>query len=329
MSAHLEAIDGAGQADVEDDESGVLVAHGVQAVLAGAGLDDAEPLLAKVELHQIGDVLVILDHHDGSRGRARTHAVIVPSDCERSVNTVLDRIVAAHRRAAAEDIRPLDQLERAALAAGPGRPFRDALAAPGLAVIAEIKRRSPSKGDLAPDLVPAVLAKAYTAGGADCLSVLTDTDFFAGSIEDLVEARVVCDLPVLRRTMGADAVLLIVAAIDDAELASFTVLATELGMAAVVEVHDKRELERALQAGATVVGVNRRDLRTFEVNPGLAERLMESIPPGVVKVAESGIQEVAEAERLSAIGYDAILVGESLVTSADPAAAVRRFKEVR
>ena len=100
-------------------------------------------------------------------------------------------------------------------------------------------------------------------------------------------------------------------------------------MAAVVEVHDKRELERALQAGATVVGVNQRDLRTFEVNPGLAERLMESIPPGVVKVAESGIQEVAEAERLSAIGYDAILVGESLVTSADPAAAVRRFKEVR
>ena len=184
--------------------------------------------------------------------------------------------------------------------------------------------------------MPAVLAKAYTAGGADCLSVLTDTDFFAGSIEDLVEARVVCDLPVLRkdftvsqadvydaRTMGADAVLLIVAAIDDAELASFTVLATELGMAAVVEVHDERELERALQAGATVVGVNQRDLRTFEVDRERAERVRAGVPAGGVTVAESGIRDGADAARLASAGYDAILVGETLVTAADPGAALR------
>ena len=258
------------------------------------------------------------------------------------MNTVLDRIVAAHRAAAAEDRRTLDELQRAALAGPPVRPFRNALAAPGLSVIAEIKRRSPSKGDLAPDLVPAVLAKAYAAGLADCLSVLTDEQFFGGSAEDLAEARAACDAPVLRkdftvseadvydaRAMGADAVLLIVAALDDAELCAFRLLADELQMAALVEVHDEVELERALQAGTTMVGVNQRDLRTFEVDPGLAERLLERVPPGVVKVAESGIREVAEAERLYRIGYDAILVGESFVTSSDPAAAVRRFKEVR
>jgi indole-3-glycerol phosphate synthase len=258
------------------------------------------------------------------------------------MNTVLDRIVAAHRRAAAADERPLDELERAALASGPVRPFRAALEAPGLSVVAEIKRRSPSKGDLAPDLVPAVLAKAYVGGGADCLSVLTDEEFFGGSTEDLVEARAACDVPVLRkdftvaqadvyvaRAMGADAVLVIVAALDDAELSTLRLLAAELEMTALVEVHDERELERALSAGATVVGVNQRDLRTFDVEPGLAERLRERIPPGVAAVAESGIQDVEEAERLHAAGYDAILVGESLVTSSDPAGSVRRFKEVR
>ena len=162
---------------------------------------------------------------------------IVHSFCERSVNTVLDRIVAAHRKAATADERPLRDLERAALAAGPVRRFRPALAAPGLSLIAEVKRRSPSKGDLAPDLVPAVLAKAYAAGGADCLSVLTDEEFFGGSAEDLGEARTASGLPVLRkdftvsqadvydaRAMGADAVLLIVAALDDAELSSFRLL---------------------------------------------------------------------------------------------------------
>ena len=267
---------------------------------------------------------------------------IVHTICERSVNSVLDRIVAAHRRAAAEDTRTLGELQRAALAGRPVRPFRAALAASGTGVIAEVKRRSPSKGDLAPDLIPAVLAKAYADGGADCLSVLTDVEFFAGSPDDLAEARSACDLPILRkdftvaeadvydaRAMGADAVLLIVAALSQPELSAFRLLAHELDMAALVEVHDVQELERALDAGAKLIGVNQRDLRTFEVDAARAERLAEAMPPGVVKVAESGIRDVTDVSRLAACGYDAVLVGESLVTSADPAAAVRRLKGAR
>jgi indole-3-glycerol phosphate synthase len=255
------------------------------------------------------------------------------------VSNVLDRIVAAHRRAADADTRPLDELERAALAARPVRPFRAALAAPGMGVIAEIKRRSPSKGELAPHLVPAELAKAYADGGANCLSVLTDTDFFGGSADDLVQARSACDLPVLRkdftvceadvydaRAMGADAVLLIVAALSSDELRGLHTLARDLGLAALVEVHDERELEQALAVEADIVGVNQRDLRTFEVDSTRAERLAAAMPPGVVKVAESGIRDATDVSRLRASGYDAVLVGESLVTSPDPAAAVRALK---
>ena len=257
-------------------------------------------------------------------------------------NSVLDRIVAAHRRAAADDSRPLDDLRRAALAARLVRPFRARLTAPGMGVIAEIKRRSPSKGDLAPGLVPAVVAKAYAAGGADCLSVLTDVEFFGGSADDLAEARGACELPVLRkdftvseadvyeaRAMGADAVLLIVAALSQAELATMRLLANELAMAALVEVHDELELERALDAGADLVGVNQRDLRNFAVDVARAERLAAAMPPGLVKVAESGIRDRGDVSRLAASGYDAILVGESLVTAPDPAAAVRALKGAR
>jgi len=255
------------------------------------------------------------------------------------VSNVLDRIVAAHRRAADADTRPLEELERAALGAGPVRPFRAALAAPGMSVIAEIKRRSPSKGDLARDLMPAVLAKAYAEGGADCVSVLTDVEFFGALEDDLAEARSACDLPVLRkdftvseadiydaRAMGADAVLLIVAALTAAELSKLRLLAHELELAALVEVHDERELEQALTAGADIVGVNQRDLRTFAVDAARAERLAAAMPPGVVKVAESGIRDATDVSRLRASGYDAVLVGESLVTSPDPAAAVRALK---
>lgn len=255
------------------------------------------------------------------------------------MNTYLDRIVAAHRRTAAAESRSLDQLERAALAASPVRPFRAALAAPGLSVVAEVKRRSPSKGDLAPDLVPAVLAKAYAAGGADCLSVLTDAEFFGGSADDLAEARASCDLPVLRkdftvseadvydaRAMGADAVLLIVAAITAAELTSLRLLATQLGMAVLVEVHDDAELRTSLEGGADLIGVNQRDLHTFAVDHERAVRLAAAMPAGVVKVAESGINGAADAAALADAGYDAVLVGESLVTAADPAAAVRTLK---
>jgi indole-3-glycerol phosphate synthase len=187
------------------------------------------------------------------------------------------------------------------------------------------------------------MAKTYAEGGADCLSVLTDDEFFGGSTNDLREARVAAPgLPVLRkdftvseadvydaRAMGADAVLLIVAALDDTELATFRQLAGQLGMAVLVEVHDDEELERALGAGADLVGVNQRDLRTFEVDRARAERLAASIPPGVVKVAESGIGGAADAAALAGAGYDAVLVGESLVTAPDPAAAVRMLKGAR
>ena len=253
--------------------------------------------------------------------------------------TYLDRIVAAHRAAAARDPRPLGALVEAAAAEPPARRFSAALAAhPGLAVIAEVKRRSPSRGDLRPDLVPGVLAKSYADGGAACLSVLTDGDFFGGSADDLAEVRTAVDLPVLRkdftvsprdvcdaRTMGADAVLLIVAALDDSELADLHALATDVGLDALVEVHDEAELDRALAVGATLVGVNQRDLVTFDVDVGRAERVARHLPEGVVSVAESGISRRADAERLCDLGYDAVLVGESVVRADDPAAAVREL----
>ena len=251
--------------------------------------------------------------------------------------SILDDIVQAHRRAAAADDRPIDELVAHAHRTPPPRSFRAELA-PGRAVIAEIKRRSPSKGDLAPDLVPAVLAKAYAAGGASCLSVLTDGDWFGGSAADLADARAACALPVLRkdftvserdvvdaRTMGADAVLLIVAALSDVELTGFCALARDLSLAALVEVHTHAELERALAAGADVIGVNQRDLTTFVVDRTLAARLRAHMPAGVVTVAESGIRDERDADELFGCGYDAILVGESLVTAPDPAAAIRRL----
>jgi indole-3-glycerol phosphate synthase len=259
--------------------------------------------------------------------------------------TVLDRILASHRQAAASDGRRLDDLLAAARAAPPPRPFRDVLGDghPGgaVAVIAEIKRRSPSRGDLAPHLVPGAVARSYEEAGAAALSVLTDDDYFGGSSADLAEARAASHLPVLRkdftvderdvcdaRIMGADAVLLIVAALSDAELGRFAALAAELGMAALVEVHDEAELARALDVGAVVIGVNQRDLRTFEVDRARAVRLAGLIPSGVVKVAESGIGDAADLQDLAASGYDAVLVGERLVTSPDPGAALRALRGV-
>jgi indole-3-glycerol phosphate synthase len=256
------------------------------------------------------------------------------------VATYLDRILDAHRRAAAEDPRPLAQLVASASAQPPARGFAAALrATPGLAVIAEIKRRSPSKGDLRPDLDPAELAMTYEDGQASCLSVLTDREFFGGSPGDLKEARAVTRLPVLRkdftvaphdvcdaRLMGADCVLLIAAALSDAELRRFHELACSVGLDALVEVHDEPELERALDAGATLVGVNQRDLVTFEVDHQRADRMAKQIPDGVVRVAESGVRDAAEARDLAAAGYDAILVGEALVTSPDPARLIHDLK---
>ena len=208
-----------------------------------------------------------------------------------------------------------------------------------IAVISEIKRRSPSKGDLFPDLDAGVLAQDYERGGASCLSVLTDVAWFGGSVADLQQARAATTLPVIRkdftvdardvadaRLMGADCVLLIAAALDDQELADFHQLALELGIDALVEVHDEAELERALTVDAKIIGVNQRDLVTFEVDQDRAVRVGAKIPAGVVKVAESGVRNRDDAIALHAAGFDALLVGETLVRSGTPGDEVRRLR---
>jgi indole-3-glycerol phosphate synthase len=229
------------------------------------------------------------------------------------------------------------------MSVAPARGFRDALeavAASGdIAVISEIKRKSPSKGELAPGLDPGVLARQYEAGGAACLSVLTDVDFFGGSVDDLVAARAACALPVLRkdftvsardvcdaRIMGADCVLLIAAALDQPELKSFLKLAHAIGFDALVEIHDESELERAVAAGADLIGVNQRDLVTFAVDTERAVRMAPQMPEGVIRVAESGITGAGDAAVLAAAGYHAVLVGEHLVTSGDPEAGVAALR---
>jgi indole-3-glycerol phosphate synthase len=251
--------------------------------------------------------------------------------------TYLDKILARHREVAAADRRPVSVLMEQALATPPTRGFRAALVGgPALKVISEIKRRSPSKGALNIDLDPAAMARRYESGGASCLSVLTDVEHFGGSVADLQTARAACTLPVLRkdftvspkdicdaRIMGADCVLLIAAALDPVELADFHALAVEIGLDVLVEIHDERELEHALGARATLIGVNQRDLVTFQVDHERAVRMAGVIPDDLVKVAESGVRGPDDARSLRAAGYDAVLVGESLVTAPDPAAALR------
>lgn len=262
--------------------------------------------------------------------------------------TYLDEILAAHRRLAAGDPRRVPDLEALVAGAPEPRPFAGALrigaassAGHPIALIAEVKRRSPSKGALAESLDPARLAAAYAAGGASCLSVLTDSDFFGGSPADLAAARAATSLPVLRkdftvaevdlydaRAMGADAVLLIVAALGDAELSRFVARAGRLGLEALVEVHDEEELARALRAGATMVGVNQRDLRSFEVDRERALRVGAAVPEGVVKVAESGITSSEDLRRLAEAGFHAALVGEALVTAPDARRALLSLRGV-
>ncbi len=252
--------------------------------------------------------------------------------------TYLSEILATHRAAAEADRRDLDDLLELAVAAPDATPFAAALStadADGLAVVAEVKRRSPSAGELVADLDPAAVARAYAAGGARCLSVLTDGAYFGGSVDDLVVARAATGLPTLRkdftvgpadvcdaRLMGADAVLLIVAALSQAELVEYVGLAARLAFDALVEVHDEGELERAVSAGATLVGVNQRDLSTFAVDPERAARVGALIPAGIVSVAESGIRTADDARRLAAAGFDAVLVGEGVVRAGDRAGAV-------
>jgi len=216
------------------------------------------------------------------------------------------------------------------------RDFRQALAARSPALIAEIKRASPSKGLLAAEFDPVRLARQYEAGGAAALSVLTDEAFFQGCLADLAAARGVCGLPVLRKDFtlddndvteaaagGADAILLIAAILDTGEIRRLAEHAAGYGTAALVEVHDERELARAVDAGAQIIGVNNRDLNTFEVTLETSLRLAPQIPPGILRVSESGIRSASDIERLRAAGYEAFLVGEHLMKSADPAQAVR------
>jgi indole-3-glycerol phosphate synthase len=257
--------------------------------------------------------------------------------------TVLDEILATKRDEVTLLRRPAvrDLLRSQALDAAPARDFVGALRPEDgtLAVVAEIKRRSPSKGELAPDLDPAVTAAAYAEGGAAGLSVLTDGPYFGGSVDDLHRARAACSLPVLRkdfvideiqvfetRAIGADAILLIVAAIpDDVVLADLHDLAVGLGLAVLVEVHDRPELERAFSIGAQIVGVNARDLGTFDEDLGVGERLVALVPPEVIAIAESAIRSRDDAARMAATGFDAVLVGEFLVKAQDPTTTVREL----
>jgi indole-3-glycerol phosphate synthase len=257
------------------------------------------------------------------------------------VGTYLDRILERHRALADAETRSLDELLAQAAKTPSTRCFQAALqAAESLAVISEIKRRSPSKGDLNPDLDPALMAKTYEAGGATCLSVLTDEEFFGGSVADLQAARAACALPVLRkdftvspfdvadaRLMGADCVLLIAAAMRPCMLSDLHALAIDLGLDVLVEIHDELELELALHADATMIGVNQRDLYTFEVDHARAVRMAKEIPDGVVKIAESGVRDADDARSLRDAGYDAILVGETLVTAADPRTAIEHLRQ--
>ncbi|HVF36273.1 MAG TPA: indole-3-glycerol phosphate synthase TrpC [Candidatus Saccharimonadia bacterium] len=237
---------------------------------------------------------------------------------------------------------PLDTLRSRIAAAPPARGFADALrariAAGGAAVIAEVKRASPSQGVIRADYEPAAISRSYAEAGATCLSVLTDRDFFGGDERHLVDARAACALPVLRkdftidayqvyeaRAIGADCILLIVAALTDPELGRLAALARELGLDVLVEVHDGSELDRALALDTPLVGINNRDLRTFAVSLETTRSLRARVPSDRVVVAESGIRTPEDVESLRAAGVGAFLVGEAFMRASDPGAALREL----
>ncbi len=251
--------------------------------------------------------------------------------------SVLDDILDGVRAdlAARQELQPLDRLKEAAARAPSPRDVMAAFRGSEVAVIAEVKRASPSKGALAAIADPAALAADYEAGGARVISVLTEKRRFGGSIEDLAAVRDAVDVPVLRkdfivssyqlweaRAHGADLVLLIVAALEQNALVSLVERAVSIGLVPLVEVHTQEELDRALDAGAAIIGINARNLRTLEVDRAVFGRLAPRVPGGVIKVAESGVRGPHDLLAYAAAGADAVLVGESLVTGKDPRSAV-------
>ncbi len=255
---------------------------------------------------------------------------------------ILTRIVERNRPALEQQKArvSLSEIRHAAEHAAPVRPYRANLMRPGVSFIAEIKRASPSKGLLRPDLDIPALASSYGEHGADCISVITEQYFFQGDLSHLGAAREVTGVPLLRkdflfdlyqvyeaRAQGADAILPIVAILDPVLLEDMIALAASLGMAAQVEVHTLDELDRAVSAGSTIVGINNRDLRDFTVDLATTEMMMRHMPPGVVTVSESGIWTGEDIDRLRACGIDAVHIGESLMRAPDPGLALRNLRE--
>jgi indole-3-glycerol phosphate synthase len=257
----------------------------------------------------------------------------------RAVPDILARIVEHKRAELVQDRVRRGELERRAAGRTDYRDFRRALTAHPPAIIGEIKKASPSKGVLADQFDPASIARIYSSGGAAALSVLTDRQFFQGALADLESARAAVPLPILRKDFtldefhvieasahGADAILLIAALLEEKELRSLRELAAQYRMAALVEVHDSFELEAALGSGAEIVGVNNRNLHTFDVTLETSLQLAARIPASVVKVSESGIHSRADVARLADAGFQAFLVGEHLMKSADPEVALKELR---
>jgi len=233
---------------------------------------------------------------------------------------------------------PADELRTRLGPSRRGRPFSEALIDEGISLIAEMKRASPSRGPIRPGASVADVVRAYQAAGARAASVLTEGAHFGGSLDDLVAAREACDLPLLRkdfvvdeyqlleaRVAGADAVLLIVAALDPDRLAALVAAASDLGMDSLVEVHDEKEVEIAVESGVEVLGINNRDLHSLDVDLATTFRLLADVPAGTVVVAESGITVRAHVRELEDAGVDAILVGEALMRADDPERAIREL----
>jgi indole-3-glycerol phosphate synthase len=257
--------------------------------------------------------------------------------------TILDRIVDARRASIAHRKRVLPEVALKIAVekkAPPARDFAAALSREGLNVIAELKKASPSLGMIREEYAPSALADQLQRAGAAALSVLTEEDFFSGSLADLKEARKVAQIPILRkdfvidpwqvweaRAAGADSFLLIAAVLRDELLAELLELGRSLKMEPLVEVHSRAELDRVLRAGARIIGVNNRDLRNFEVRLETSLELVEAIPEDCVAVSESGLRTHDDLARLRAAGFDAFLIGEHLMKSPDPGAALRKFLE--